>query len=40
LPIDDRYLMSGVGVDIEIEVTRSLGDRSAKQTLIWQGTIR
>lgn len=33
-------LTSGVNVDIEVVATRSLGGRSAKQTINWQGAIR
>lgn len=31
---------SGAKVNIELEITRSLGQRSAKQTINWQGIIR
>lgn len=40
LPIDSQYLQPGTLIDVEIEVTRSLGERSATQTLTWQGEIR
>ncbi|BAT53925.1 hypothetical protein NOS3756_28880 [Nostoc sp. NIES-3756] len=40
LKIPSEALSSGVNVDIEVVVTRSLGNRSAKQTISWQGAIR
>lgn len=40
LPIDTQYLQSGVKVEIEVVATRSLGGRSAKQTITWQGEVR
>jgi hypothetical protein len=40
LKIPDSALRPGVNVDIEVVATRSLGIRSAKQTIRWQGTIR
>ncbi|TVP63289.1 MAG: collagen-like protein [Nodularia sp. (in: Bacteria)] len=40
LKIPDDALRPGVNVDIEVVATRSLGKRSAKQTINWQGAIR
>lgn len=40
LKINREYLRPGVKVDIEVVATRSLGGRSAKQTITWQGAIR
>ncbi|BAY38339.1 hypothetical protein NIES2111_26860 [Nostoc sp. NIES-2111] len=40
LKIPSEALSPGVNVDIEVVVTRSLGNRSAKQTISWQGAIR
>ena len=40
LKIPDEALRPGVNVDIEVVATRSLGIRSAKQTINWQGAIR
>ena len=40
LPIKPQYLRPGVPVQIELVVTRSLGQRSVTKTLNWQGTIR
>lgn len=40
LKIPDSALRPGVNVDIEVVATRSLGIRSAKQTISWQGAIR
>ncbi|MDZ8137296.1 MAG: collagen-like protein [Nostoc sp. DedQUE04] len=40
LKIPDDALRPGVNVDIEVVATRSLGIRSAKQTISWQGAIR
>lgn len=40
LKIPDEALRPGVNVDIEVVATRSLGIRSAKQTISWQGAIR
>ncbi|MEH2030494.1 MAG: collagen-like protein [Nostoc sp.] len=40
LKIPDEALRPGVNVDIEVIATRSLGIRSAKQTISWQGAIR
>ncbi|MEH2004316.1 collagen-like protein [Nostoc sp.] len=40
LKIPDEALHPGVNVDIEVVATRSLGIRSAKQTISWQGAIR
>lgn len=40
LKIPDSALRPRVNVDIEVIATRSLGIRSAKQTISWQGTIR
>ncbi|MDZ8223411.1 collagen-like protein [Nostoc sp. ChiVER01] len=40
LKIPDEALRPGINVDIEVVATRSLGIRSAKQTISWQGAIR
>ncbi|AKG20033.1 hypothetical protein [Calothrix sp. 336/3] len=40
LPIPEAALESGVKVEIELTATRTLGERSAKQTINWQGSIR
>jgi hypothetical protein len=40
LKIPSESLSPGVNVDIEVIATRSLGNRSAKQTISWQGEIR
>jgi hypothetical protein len=40
LKIPEEALRPGVNVDIEVVATRSLGIRSAKQTINWQGAIR
>ena len=40
LPIEPQYLRPGVPVQIELVVTRSLGQRSATTILNWQETIR
>lgn len=40
LPIESQYLQPGTPIAVEIEVTRSLGERSATQTLSWEGEIR
>lgn len=40
LKIADEALRPGVNVDIEVVATRSLGIRSAKQTISWQGAVR
>lgn len=40
LPIEPQYLRPGVPVQIELVVTRSLGQRSVSTTLNWQGNIR
>jgi hypothetical protein len=40
LPKISEASQSGARVNIEIEITRTLGQRSAKQTINWQGTIR
>lgn len=40
LKIPHEALRPGVNVDIEVVATRSLGIRSAKQTINWQGAIR
>ncbi|MBW4645748.1 MAG: collagen-like protein [Goleter apudmare HA4340-LM2] len=40
LKIPTAALRPGVNVDIEVVATRSLGERSAKQSINWQGTIR
>ncbi|MGB7520774.1 MAG: hypothetical protein WA896_14185, partial [Spirulinaceae cyanobacterium] len=39
LPIDSEYLRPGVNVDLEITAVRSLGGRSAEQTISWKGEI-
>ncbi|OUL36758.1 hypothetical protein BV372_06090 [Nostoc sp. T09] len=40
LPVPPTALNPGVKVDIEVVATRSLGGRSAKQNINWQGQIR
>lgn len=40
LKIPNHALRSGVNVDIEVVATRSLGERSAQQTINWQSAIR
>ncbi|QSJ20993.1 collagen-like protein [Nostoc sp. UHCC 0702] len=40
LKIPKDALRPGVNVDIEVVVNRSLGERSAKQTITWQSAIR
>ncbi|WP_414576129.1 collagen-like protein [Anabaena sp. CCY 9402-a] len=40
LKINRENLRPGVNVDIEVVATRSLGERSAKQTIKWQSAIR
>jgi hypothetical protein len=40
LPIPDRALETRTEVEIELTATRSLGERSAKQTIIWKDSIR
>ncbi|UKO98711.1 collagen-like protein [Nostoc sp. UHCC 0870] len=40
LKIGRENLRPGVNVDIEVVATRSLGERSVKQTINWQGAIR
>ncbi|MDF5707763.1 MAG: collagen-like protein [Nostoc sp. S4] len=40
LKIPNEALRPGVNVEIEVVVTRSLGERSAKQTIRWQGVVR
>lgn len=40
LKIPDEALRPGINVDIEVVATRSLGIRSAKQTISWQRAIR
>jgi hypothetical protein len=40
LQIPNNALRSGLQVDIELEAIRSLGGRSAKQNITWQGSIR
>ncbi|MEA5512573.1 collagen-like protein [Nodularia sp. UHCC 0506] len=40
LKIPDHALRPGVNVDIEVVATRTLGKRSAKQTINWRGAIR
>ncbi|MCF4966316.1 collagen-like protein [Nostoc sp. CMAA1605] len=40
LNIKRENLRPGVNVDIEVVATRSLGERSAKQTITWQSAIR
>ena len=39
LPIDNKHLRPGVNVDIEITAIRSLGGRSAEQSISWKGEI-
>jgi hypothetical protein len=40
LQIPSQALRSGAKVNIELQITRSLGQRSAKQTINWQGIVR
>ncbi|MBW4605060.1 MAG: collagen-like protein [Calothrix sp. FI2-JRJ7] len=40
LPNISEASRAGAKVNIELEITRTLGQRSAKQTINWQGTIR
>ncbi len=40
LKIPNDALRPGVKVDIEVVATRTLGERSAKQTINWRGAIR
>ncbi|MBD2489693.1 collagen-like protein [Aulosira sp. FACHB-615] len=40
LKIPENALSPGINVDIEVTATRSLGGRSAKQTINWQSAIR
>jgi hypothetical protein len=40
LPIDSRFLQSGISVEIELTLTRSFGGRSAQQDINWQSEIR
>lgn len=40
LPVEPQYLRPGVPVQIELTVTRSLGQRSATKILNWQENIR
>ncbi|MBD2412115.1 hypothetical protein FACHB389_03600 [Nostoc calcicola FACHB-389] len=40
LKIDNDALRPGVNVEIEVVATRSLGGRSAKQTIRWEGVVR
>lgn len=40
LAIPDRALEPGVEVEIELTATRTLGERSAKQTINWKDSIR
>ena len=37
--MESRHLKPGVNVDIQITATRSLGGRSAQQTIVWKGEI-
>lgn len=39
LKIPDEALRPGINVNIEVVATRSLGIRSAKQTISWQGAV-
>ena len=39
LPISSEFLQPGVAADIELVATRSLGDRSTKQKINWNGEI-
>ncbi len=39
LPIEAQYLRPGTYINIKLDITRSLGERSATQTLTWQGEI-
>lgn len=40
LPIESRYLSSGLPVEIELVATRSFAGRSAEQKIEWRGEIR
>ena len=40
LPIKEGFLRTGVPVEIELVITRSLGERSAQQIINWRGVIR
>jgi hypothetical protein len=40
LPIESRYLSSGLPVEIELIATRSFAGRSAEQKIEWRGEIR
>lgn len=40
LPISAEYFSPGTNVEVELTAIRSLGDRSANQTLRWQGEVR
>ncbi|MEM9008018.1 MAG: collagen-like protein [Cyanobacteria bacterium P01_F01_bin.86] len=39
LPIESRYLRTGIHVRAELRITRSLGNNSATKTLDWQGQL-
>ena len=39
LPIDSRYLQSGLNVEVELTAVRTLGDRSAEQRVVWRGKV-
>jgi len=40
LPIEEKFLRSGVPIEIELVITRSLGARSAQQIFNWKGVIK
>jgi hypothetical protein len=40
LPIDGKYLAPNTPVEIELVAVRSLGDRSAEQSITWKGRVR
>ena len=40
LPINSNFLRSGVGVEIELVATRSLGGNSTEQKIDWEGSVR
>ena len=40
LPIDNKYLLPGTSVNIELTIIRSLGNNSAEQKVNWEGQIR
>jgi len=40
LPIKERFLRTGVPVDLKLTITRSLGENSAQQVIQWKGVIK